>query len=974
MSRHVTWRCIKVACVLALVVCILAPFPCWQPVTSALAFIASNLTRSPLAKMHPAPQGDSAQSSKRRYATRIRILVHNTHELTFDEAIIVVTLLDPNVAAAETQAAHRLVITGLNAGETLLIVAGKHNHTAYIIQVARPPRATKLDGSGAALNQEAAAYSGFYALHFSPGTDGAPSLLRQDFEFNQKLPGSRTLRAGGEVFNFFGRGERGLVQVPGTNFGMNRTRLGVDSPASKFDLLDSELEISRLGFNNYTLRGPHFVSTSASRWRGLEIFAGRARPQRSFFNEGEGLLAGALAPLAQGNSWRIRAGAFFVSPQRLSMGREGGTVWSADARYSPDENSLVEAEMAYSNGSLSWRTRLELRRGPLHFYGELFRLDRRSPFVSIGAQTAGRRMNTLSLQWRPDPRFGASFTYHSTTNFPLSSSRQVQLDGRTINATASYAPVRASRVSFSFNRQEIETAAALALPFLLNLQTRTSTFRYGQRIGHNWTSDFEARLIQGREAETTEQTTRGLSLREQLRYSWRRGSVAGFVNFKSNTPSLTGLVLRNPLLLPAELRLALAADPARFLLANRDALPRLLSGVELPTTRSTEAGARLQAAFSRLNLTSEVRYSVGEILARQERTILSTLSADFKLDAANSIQMSGARLISFSGPENRNALTISYVHRFGEGSGRGFQLSRLLRPAHASLQGRVFFDLNNNGREDLDEPGVAGMKVQLDGSQIRTTDLRGHYSFKGLEPGDHHVALVSEELGLRLRASNMTLRHVTLSAREAHDVSFGVTNFGFAAGRVFNDLFISGEMAAGDAPGCDGVRMLLRPVRAGSVNTETPLSMVVNASGAYEFRNLVPGSYILEIDPASIPTDFRLPGQTSWPITISPLQGSYTDLPLIAERAVSGIVFIDRDANGQFDAGRDEAIKGARVSAAGRSEGWTDEHGSYILRNLPAGRIGVRAELPTGRKNETTYIELGPNPVFRKNLNLLVRE
>jgi hypothetical protein len=120
--------------------------------------------------------------------------------------------------------------------------------------------------------------------------------------------------------------------------------------------------------------------------------------------------------------------------------------------------------------------------------------------------------------------------------------------------------------------------------------------------------------------------TRGVSLREQLRYSWRRGSLAGFINFKSNTPSLVGLIIRNPLLLPLELRTLFAADPARFLLTNRDALAQFLSGVELPTTRNTEAGLHLQAAFSHLNLASEVRYSSGEILARNERNLLATFS------------------------------------------------------------------------------------------------------------------------------------------------------------------------------------------------------------------------------------------------------------------------------------------------------------------------------------------------------------
>ncbi len=968
--RNITWRCARIVCALVLTAALLAPIPLAQA-AFAVSFLWSTISLTPLQRDDS--QEQAAQKPSRDYATRIKLPVRNTHELTFDEAIVAVIVLEPNVATAETMTERTLRITGLNAGETILIISGKNRRSTYVIQVVRPPRTARSNGNDASRNETAESFSGFYALHFSPGTDSAPSLLHHDFEFNQKLPDSRTLRVSGAMFNFMGRGERGLAQPLGRGFGVNRLRLGLDSPGSRFDVLDSELEISRLSFNNYTMRGLHLVSKPDSRLKGLEIFAGRARPLAPSFKEGEGLLAGALAPVAQGPSWRIRAGAFFVAPQRQPGERVSGIIWHADARYAPNENTVAEAEMAYANGNLSWRTRLDLRRGPFDFHGELLRLDPHSPLVGIGAQTAGRKLNSFSLQWRPLPRFGASLSYNSTTNSPLSALRRIELNTKTLLAAASYTPARGTRLSFSFNQQELEQPATLSLPFLLNLRTRTATFRYGQRIGHGWTNEFEARLIQSREDQTAEQVTSGLSLREQLRFSWRRGSVAGFINYRSNTPSLTGLILRNPLLLPADLRPAFTTDPARFLLTNRDALPELLSRVELPTTRSTEAGLRLQAAFSRLNLASEVRYSTGEILARNERNILAMFSADLKLDAANSIQVSGARAFSFSDTENRTALTVSYVHRFGSASGGGFQFSKLLGLSRGRVQGRVFFDLNGNGQDDTNEPGVAGMKVQLDGNHTRTTDERGNFNFSALEPGEHTVALASEDLGVKMRASNATLRQMILPARETIHVSFGLTNVGFAQGRVFNDLLLAGEMSAADAPGVEGVRIILRPPLTGSANALQPLSEIVNGSGMYEFRNLPPGSYILEIDPTSLPADFRLHGQMAWPVNINPLQGSFLDVPLVAQRAVSGVVFIDNDDNGQFDSQTDETVKSAKV-VAGNTEALTDNQGSYILRNLPAGKLEVRVYLPNGRMSKITSIELGANPVYRKNLNLPMHE
>ncbi|MET0621337.1 MAG: SdrD B-like domain-containing protein [Pyrinomonadaceae bacterium] len=951
----------------ALAVALLAPVPLGRAASSAISFVRSKFNFS-LLRPDGSPQ-KPAESASRQLAPRLKLPVRGVHELTFDEAVVALTVLDPNVAAAEVGGQRNVVVTGLNPGETILIVSGRGRRVTYVIEVARARRVPRPDANDARRVEQNESFAGFYGLYFSPGLDGTPSLLSHRFEFNQRLSGSRTLRAGGELFGFFGGGERALSLPLGARLGVNRVRLGLDSPARTFDLLDSELNFSRLGFDNYTMRGPHYVSTAETPWRGLEIFAGRARPQSSLFNEGEGTLAGALAPVMQGPSWRVRAGVFFISPRSAADGREGGTVWQTDARYAPDERTTAEAEAAYANGGLSWRARLDLRRGPFEFHGEMFRLDRRSPFIALGAQPSGRRRQSLSVQWRPAPRFGASLAYNHTTNLPLSSLRRLELNSRTLVATAGYRPLSGIRLGFSFSQQGLETPTKIELPFLLNLRVRTATFKYDQRLSGRWSNDFEARFIQSREGNTGETVTRGVSLREQLRYSWGRGTLAGFINYRSNTPSLTGLILRNPALLPVEARPAFAADPARYLLANRDALPRLLPGVALPLTRSTEAGLRLQAAFSRFNTSGEVRYGGGEIQARADRYLLATYSADLKLDAANSVQVSGARAVSFSGAENRTALTVSYVHRFGAGSGGGFQLSKLLGLSRGRIRGRVFFDLNGNGRDDAGEPGVGAMRIELDGSHVLTTDSQGHFSFGSLEPGEHHVALVSEQLGVKLRATDMTRRQLFLAARETADVSFGVTNVGFAAGRIFNDLFLSGEPSAGTAPGVGSVTLILRAASA----ADAALRQTVSANGAYEFGNLPPGDYLLEIDPASIPADFRLPDQTAWAVRITPLQGAFLDLPLIAQRAASGVVFIDRDGNGQFDADRDEPVAGARV-VAGRAEARTNFRGAYLLRDLPAGKMDVFASLPDGRRSDPTPLSLGASPTFRDNLNLAIRQ
>lgn len=967
--RKIAWRCVRAACVLALSVALVAPVPPGQAAASTFALVWSTLTRAQRAR-----EATISKPPTRTQATHIKLLAQNIQELTYDEPIVAVTVVDPSIASAGTKGERVVVVTGLTAGETLLIISGANSRRAYVVEVVRPPRrAVARSNEDAGHNAEVASYTGFYALHFAPGFDGAPSLLRHSYDFEQKLSGARTLRLSGDFFNFKGRGERALAEPLGTGFGVNRIRLGLDSPGATFDLLDSELEISRLSFNNYTMRGAHFASKPDSRWRGLELFAGRARPQVSLFNEGEGFVAGALAPVAVGESWRVRVGAFFISPESAVSGeRAGGMVWHADARYySPDERTTAEAETTYSRGGLSWRAHLDLRRRHFNFSGELLRLDPHSPLVSIGAQSGGRKSGSVSLQWQPDPRFAAAVAYHRTTNYPISTSRRLELNSRTFNLSARYMPARGARLGFSFNEQEIETPTALRLPFLLNLRTRTLTARYDQRSANRWANEFEARLIFNREDRTSEGMTRSVSVRESLRYSWRRASIAGFVNYKANTPSLAGLVLRNPLLLPAELRPSFAADPARFLLTNRDALSQLIPGVALPTTRSTEAGLRLQAAFSRVNIAAETRYSIGEIPARSERNVLSTFSANVKLDAANSIQLSAARSFSFDGSGNRNALTVSYVHRFGAGGGGGFQFANLLRLDRGRIEGRAFLDLNGNGADDADEPGVPGMTMQLDATESATTDARGRFYFASLKPGVRSLRLLSDDLGARLRASAATTRQVEVSARQTARVSFALNNFGTAAGRVFNDLLLARGRDGANMPGVGGVRLrLLRPSTI-AASDALIITQSVDARGAYEFRNVLPGQYILELDPASLPPSFDIPAGTTWPLTISPLGSFYFDIPLTAQRAVSGIVFLDRDGDGLFDPLRDEALAGARV-LTGRVETVTDQSGSYMLRGLPAGRVELFARLRSGKESRRVPVELDAAPTIRRAINIPV--
>jgi len=914
----------------------------------------------------PPPTREASVEQRRRYAQRIKLSVRDSHEIYSYEPVVSATVIDLQTASAEVRDGRTVVVKGLSPGETILVVSTRESRTAYAVEVARRPASAARKTSAPVPAERPESYAGTYALIFSPASGGAPSLLRHTFDFRRGYGAGRVFRAGADVSQFFGSGERGLARPLDAGLGADRLTLGFDSAAGTLDLLDSDLNLSPLGPNGFRLRGPHFVSRGASSLRGAEVFAGVARPSSAFFDGGEGRLAGVLVPVTGGGALSARAGVVWVSPRRESRGERPGLVFQTDVRYAPSERLSAEAEAAYASGGLSVRGRFDAEAADFKFYGEALKVDKDSPYVSIGAQPGGRALTLLGLRWQRWQRLTASASFRRTTTESPSALRRTPLDGSTLFASAAFRAARGTRFSFSLTRQQLETNARAASDFIWHLRTTAATFKYSQRIGGRWSNEFEARLTSSAETEAGAQVGRGLQIREQLRFNWRGGSVTGYLNHLDNSPSLAGLLIRNPALLPEAAREAFEADPIRFLITNRYLLPQLLPGAELPLKRGGEVGARFQTAYSHFDFNGEARYGAGQFSSQERRDLFASAGVSARLDAANTVQVSGSRLFEREGGAGQTSLTVSFFHRFGAAGGGGMSLAKLLGLDRGRVRGRVFFDLDADGQDDPGEPGVAGLRVELDGKRSATTDAGGNFDF-GAAAGEHTIALISERLGIQLRAGSPTEQRVYVVARESARLAFGLNDFGFVSGRVFNDLSLAGDQAsANDAPGVGGILVRLRPTAGfnGPV-----LSQTVAAGGAYEFRNVPPGSYTLEVDPATLPADFRLHAGASWPLTVSPLRGVFSSIPVAAQRAVAGRVFIDGDRDGSFDPQRDGALAGIRISAAG-VETMTAADGSYLLRNLPAGRVRLRAVRAGGDSREVT-VELEAGPSFVRNLNLI---
>jgi hypothetical protein len=956
---------VRIFCFLSAAFCVAGPF-----LLTRITLSANGAIFPKKSAVQGAPENTPTfQVPPQTQVSRIKIVIGETKEIPVAAvAINSVTVVSPEIAAAKVKNGNTLTITGLKIGETILIVSDSQKRLTFIIEVSgkRSVPAGQSDVSRKGLGNENTKMSGTYTVGYVQGFNGSPSLLRNNIDIQRKLSKDRTLRISGEIFNLFGGGDRNQAFAQVQNFGLNRFSVGVDSPGKTIDFLDSQIKISSGSLDNFSMRGFHLTKTSKSLSysdtpaKGLEIFAGLARPSFGFYDNEQGKVAGAMFQIAGGKAWQIRAGFIMVSPQKNSRIGRGGTVLQFTGAYIPNKKFSAEGEVAYGNGGVSWRARLDVKLRKYGAFGEITRFDKDSPLAGIGAQ-GGRKNEALALYWRPDSRFSITANYNHTEVSRLVNSRLADFNRSMFSANANYRIGQNSRLFLRYLEQEIETAVPGGSS-KFQIGTRSITLGHNIRFNQNWTNIVEAGINFSREASADAELENGFNLKEQLRFSWNRNSITGFFNYTYKTPSLISLIVRNPQILPPLLHAAFIADPAQFFELYRDRLASLLEGIELPLTRRIDAGFRFQTTISRFTLTGETRYNAGEIFSQNQKNLLISLGLNVRLDEANSLRVNGWNAF---GSNSRSAITFSFTHRFGAGSGEGFQFSKLFGFDKARVQGRVYYDLNSNGQDDKGEPGIAGIKVQLSEKRIVTTDINGRYQFSANE-GAYNITLISNDLGVRLRATTATQQKISLYSGQSLNVSFGMSDFGFISGRVFNDLNLTGEAPNSQIYGVSGVKVILR---SGNIRVERTTS----ADGAYEFQNLSPGNYTIEIDPATLPANFRLPSQTSREIKVEPLQGFYFDIPIAAQRAIAGFVFVDKDRDGQFDPQKDEVVEGAYITA---NEGVaiSDINGAYIIRNLAAGKVKLLARSPQGTENRPIFLELDAEPVTKRVVNIAVQK
>ena len=169
----------------------------------------------------------------------------------------------------------------------------------------------------------------------------------------------------------------------------------------------------------------------------------------------------------------------------------------------------------------------------------------------------------------------------------------------------------------------------------------------------------------------------------------------------------------------------------------------------------------------------------------------------------------------------------------------------------ASIGDTLFHDIDNDGTQDVGEPGLANVDVTLTGpgqppgGTTISTGPAGAYAFTALAPGTYTVTVDVSDPDMNPAFVSTTGgdadTRLLASGQVISDADFGYTAPGSIGDFVFTDS--NGDGAQGGDSGLAGVTLTLTggALPPGGVSTTT------DPTGAYGFGNVLPGAYTVTV-------------------------------------------------------------------------------------------------------------------------------
>jgi protocatechuate 3,4-dioxygenase beta subunit len=305
---------------------------------------------------------------------------------------------------------------------------------------------------------------------------------------------------------------------------------------------------------------------------------------------------------------------------------------------------------------------------------------------------------------------------------------------------------------------------------------------------------------------------------------------------------------------------------------------------------------------------------------------------------------------------------------------------------NASIGDFVWFDTNEDGIQQADEAGIAGVKVSISAQDASfpftaevTTDANGKYEFVNLRPGIYNISVETpsnfskspSEIGADDADSDINdlgiVSNIAITSGQNRldiDAGFFSVNKGAINGTVWRDLDADGQNASPETGIVNIPVQLLKQDNAGVfslVNTTT-----TDAAGAYVFNGLVEGSYkvflnditsynlsIANIGDDATDSDFDVVGKES-AIVLLGTNMTVTDIDagLYQNGSIGDFVWFDANEDGLQQAD-ESGLAGVKVSISALDASnttntmtTTGTDGKYTFTGLRPGRYKVTFEKP----------------------------
>jgi PKD repeat protein len=311
----------------------------------------------------------------------------------------------------------------------------------------------------------------------------------------------------------------------------------------------------------------------------------------------------------------------------------------------------------------------------------------------------------------------------------------------------------------------------------------------------------------------------------------------------------------------------------------------------------------------------------------------------------------------------------------------------IVPPATYTLAGTVFVDDAGNGLQDNADAGLKGVTVFLfnannlnDPVSVNITDDNGNYDFNNLPPGDYVVIVVKPTTYVftdanvdptndiddsdvtNISGNNGTTTPVTITDTNVDNLDAGLFVPATIQGIAFIDTDGDGFNDNGTViPNLTVTLTNANGTPVTDANGATVAPTTTDATGNYQFTNLVPGDYVVTFGtppagynyiPQSADSDIN-PATGSLPVTgLTSGEVAQVDGGAIEPATLSGTAFVDNNGNGLNDDA--QAVANATVTlynANGTPVATTatNTDGDYTFTNVLPGTYYVGfSNLPAG--------------------------